>query len=564
MKELFTFQMPDTQPVELGSNNIHAVITIDQNGHVVKELLSYQDNKGKMITPTMPNRGSGVFAIAGSDVVQYFNPNYPKHYQANIALYKDILEKTGVPEAFALLSFTKFGLIQNLDFSKIKIPKDQKTQKADFNKVRLAFIYAPTGQYLHECSAIVNYWVNLRRNKIRDMAIGQVKCSIMGQLGTPLTDAPADVKFGFINGKLFSCNNDDAVSFGSPKYIGTGVTTETYIELVQRLNYLGNNPNHQIRFGEKILLFWSDGVSVQPLLEALKPLSFGKIIGINNTSLETIEQQLLSLWNDAHSIDELENHNFYATIITSQKTKIELTPVRKTSFVEVIRNIALYHTKQLRFSIHTRPHCIFLDAIYPLAVPTSKTKQYSDRDRVDVFNHVIYGQPLPRSLIARALGRLRVEGIPIVSSKHQIEVSDRMYTQLSFLSLEVPMTEIIELPSLQRQAYALGRLYSYACRQADGVSKTSNHSVRKLWGQINLNPMQGLHQLAKVFPIFIKDRSKAQATFDVLYQAVIKANPGVPERVDLDYGVAFMWGIATTCPKQSNNEFKKSIEVDSQ
>jgi hypothetical protein len=89
MRGLFTFKMPDTQPVEMGLNKIHAIVTIDENGQMVGELLPYEDNQGKMVTPTMPNKGSGVFAIAGSDVVQYFNPKYPKHYQANIARYED-------------------------------------------------------------------------------------------------------------------------------------------------------------------------------------------------------------------------------------------------------------------------------------------------------------------------------------------------------------------------------------------------------------------------------------------------------------------------------------------
>jgi CRISPR-associated protein (Cas_Csd1) len=581
MKELFTFMMPETQPVELGSNNIHAIITIDQNGQMVGELLPYKDNNGKMVTPTMPNRGSGVFAMAGSDVVQYFNPDCPKHYQANIALYEDIVDKTGEPEALALLSFAKSGVAQELDLSKVKIPKDPKTKKFDPNKVRLAFIYAPTGQYLHECPAIVDYWINLRRNNSvtqkrgkNPIAFAQVKCSITGQLGKALTDAPVDVKFGSTNGKLFSCNNDDAVSFGSPKYASTGVTTETYTELVQRLNYLGSSQDHQIFLGKQTLLIWSDGISTQPLLQGLQSLSSGEpttakkirkkgnveSINITDTSFEGIKQRLLSLWKGAHAVVKLDTHSFYVTTIMSQKTKIELTPIRKAGLVDVVENIALYHAKQLRFSRYSRPYWGFLDAIYPKV--TSKTKPYTDRDRGAIFNHAVYGQPLPRALIAKALSRLRVEGIPIASRKHQIKVSDRAYTQLSFLSLEIPMTEITELPPKQRQAYALGKLYSYACRMADGVSKTPNHGVRKLWGQINRNPKRALYQLAKRFPIYVSS-GKEQAIFNSLYRAVMEASSEVPERVDLDYGVAFMWGISATAPKQSNDESNNTTEVES-
>lgn len=572
MKELFTFQMPDPQPVELGVNNIHAIITIDRNGQMVGELLPYQDNKGKMVVPTMPNRGSGVFAIAGSDVVQYFNPERPKHYQANIALYEDILEQTGSAEASALLSFVKSGVTKELDLSRVKIIKGSDPNKA----IRLAFIYAPTGEYLHECPAIVDYWITLRRKKPIAVAVGQVKCNITGKLGTPLTDAPVDLKFGSTNGKLFSCNNDDAVSFGSPKYASTGVTIETYTELVQRLNYLGSSPDHQLRLGDRTLLIWSDGVSTQPLLQGLQSLSTGEPtapkktrkkgsvepINIIDTSLEGIKQRLLSLWKGTQAVVELDTRSFYTTTITSQKTKIELTPIRKAGLVEVVENIALYHAKQLRFSRYSRPHWGFLDALYP-AVSLNSNKPYTDRDRGAIFDCAVYGMPLPRALIGKALGRLKVEGVPIASTKHQIAVSNRAYTQLSFLSLEIPMTEITELPSLQRQAYALGRLYSYACRQADKVSNTPNHGVRKLWGQINRNPKRALYQLAKRFPIYVA-QGKDQAIFNTLYRAVMEADSAVPERVDLDYGVAFMWGVSATAPKAiDNKETEPTIEGES-
>jgi CRISPR-associated protein (Cas_Csd1) len=575
MKELFTFQMPAPQPLELGVNNIHAIITIDRNGQMVGELLPYTDNKGKMVTPTMPNKGSGVFAIAGSDVLQYFNSEYPKHYQANIARYEDIVEKTGAPEAMALLSFTKSGAAKGLDLSKVKIPKDKDPNKV----VRLAFIYVPTGQYIHECTAIVNYWIDLRRENLRKKPknISQVKCNITGKLGTTLTNGTADIKFGSVsNGKLFSCNNDDAISFGSPKYSSTGVTTETYEELVQRLNYLGNSPDHHIRLGDRTLFIWADGVSTQPLLQGLQPLSTGEPtapkktrkkgnvepINIIDTSLEGIKQRLLSLWKGTQALVKLDTRSFYTTTITAQKTKIELTPIRKAGLVDVVENIALYHAKQLRFSRYSRPHWGFLDALYP-AVSLNSNKPYTDRDRGAIFDCAVYGTPLPRALIGKALGRLKVEGVPIASTKHQITVSNRAYTQLSFLSLEIPMTEITELSPPQQQAYALGRLYSYACRQADKVSNTPNHGVRKLWGQINRNPKRALYQLAKRFPIYVA-QGKDQAIFNTLYRAVMEANSEVPDRVDLDYGVAFMWGVSVTASKAiENKETEPTIEGES-
>ena len=129
--------------------------------------------------------------------------------------------------------------------------------------------------------------------------------------------------------------------------------------------------------------------------------------------------------------------------------------------MKVVENIAVYHARQLRFSPYSRPHWAFLDAIYP-KVPMGASKPYPDSDRRAIFDHAVQGKPLPRTLVSKALGRLRVEGVPMASMKHQLKISDRAYTQLSFLSLEIPMAEITELPPLQQQAYALGRLYSYA------------------------------------------------------------------------------------------------------
>jgi hypothetical protein len=578
MKELLTFQMPATQPVELGANTIHAIITIDEDGRMVGEMMPYQDNKGKMVTPTMPNRGSQVIAIASSDTVQYFNPDHERHYRSTIERYEDVLARFNIPEVRSLLAFARSGVVKELDFSQIKVPKDNKTQQTDFNKVRLAFIYAPTGEYLHECQSIIDYWIDLRGKK--PTTSGQIKCSITGRFGTPLTSATADVKFGSINGKLFSCNTDDAVSFGSPKYASTGVTTETYTDLVQRLNYLGNSDDNRLSIGSQNLLIWTDGASLKPLLQGLgsslqvandnpvvavkktRKKGSSEPIEIIDTSLEGIKQRLLSLWKGTHAVAKLDTSNFYATTITAQNGRLELTPIRKAGLVEVVENIANYHAKQLRFSPYSRPHWAFLDALYP--VVTSKNKPYTDRDRGAIFDCAVYGTPLPRALISKALGRLKVEGVPIASAKHQIAVNNRAYTQLSFLSLEIPMTEITELPPLQRQAYALGRLYSYACRQADKVSNTPNHGVRKLWGQINRNPKRALYQLAKRFPIYVA-QGKDQAIFNTLYRSVMEASSEVPERVDLDYGVAFMWGVSATAPKSNDNnqETAPTIEDES-
>ena len=95
------------------------------------------------------------------------------------------------------------------------------------------------------------------------------------------------------------------------------------------------------------------------------------------------------------------------------------------------------------------------------------------------------------------------------------------------------------------------------------VSNTPNHGVRKLWGQINRNPKRALYQLAKRFPIYVA-QGKDQAIFNTLYRAVMEANSEVPERVDLDYGVAFMWGVSATAPKAiDNKETEQTIEGES-
>ena len=553
MRELFLFDMPQQPSVTMGDNTIHAIVTLDESGCVIGDIVAH---KGKMITPTMHNRGPQVIAIAGSDTLQYFNPEHGRHYQSTIALYEDALEKTNSPEVKAILAFAKDELATSLDFSGVKAPQDPKTKTSDINKAKLAFVYAPTGEYLHDCESIVGYWRDLREPKTIDAH--QIQCSITHRIGTRLTDAPADVKFGAIKGKLFSCNTDDAVSFGSPKYGSTGVTIETYTELVQRLNYLGNSDEHRLSIGQQTLLIWTDGASVKPLWDGLQGFSrkldaaprekktrkkgSTEPIEIVDTSLEGIRKRLLSLWKGAHSIARLDASHFYVTTVTAQKGRIELSPICRAKLVEVVENIAIYHARQLRFSPYSRPHWAFLDGIYP-KVSKAANKPYADGDRRAVFDHAIYGKRLPRALISKALGRLRVEGVPIGCLKHQLKISDRAYTQLSFLSLEIPMAEITELPPLQQQAYALGRLYSYACRQADQVSSTQNHGVRKLWGQINRNPKRALYQLAKRFPVYTK-AVKEQLIFNSLYRSVMEACPDVPEKVDLDYGVAFMWGIS--------------------
>ena len=44
----------------------------------------------------------------------------------------------------------------------------------------------------------------------------------------------------------------------------------------------------------------------------------------------------------------------------------------------------------------------------------------------------------------------------------------------------------------------------------------------------------------------------------------MEASAEVPERVDLDYGVAFMWGVSATAPKAiDNKETEQTIEGES-
>jgi CRISPR-associated protein (Cas_Csd1) len=162
---------------------------------------------------------------------------------------------------------------------------------------------------------------------------------------------------------------------------------------VQRLNYLGNSDDNRLSIGSQNLLIWTDGASLQPLLQGLgsslqvpidrvaavkKTRKKGSIepIEITDTSLEGIKQRLLSLWKGTHAIVKLDTSSFYATTITAQNGRLELTPIRKAGLVEVVENIATYHAKQLRFSPYSRPHWGFLDALYP--VVTSKNKPYTD------------------------------------------------------------------------------------------------------------------------------------------------------------------------------------------
>lgn len=165
-----------------------------------------------------------------------------------------------------------------------------------------------------------------------------------------------------------------------------------------------------------------------------------------------------------------------------------------------------------------------------------------------IFNHAVYGTFLPKMLIKKALNNLRLERLPIASLKHQISIDDRAYAQLLFLSLAIPMAKIEELSLAQQQAYALGKLYSYAFWQADRFSTSHNHSIRKLWGQINRNPKQALLRLSKIFRTMVV-AAKEEAIFSSLYQSVMEISWEIPEQVDLDYGIAFMWGIAVTSPK---------------
>lgn len=569
MRELLLFSMPQTQAVEIGVNTIQAIVTIDESGLLIGELISPETNERKMKTPTMPNRGSRVISIPGSDTVNYFNPDCPRHYQSTIARYEHILTVSDLAEAKALLAFTKSGVAKTLDYSQIKIPKGTDPQP-DINKVRLAFVYAPTGKYIHECQPIIDYWIELRRDK--PTSLGQIRCSITGKLGTPLVKANADIKFGNINAKIFTCNTDDAVSFGSVKYNSTGVTTETYTGLVQRINYLGSSNNHRITFGDRNLLIWTDGTSIAPLMQAAKSSvklpsttattestskktrSKGSIeaIEIGDCAPETIVQGLFGLWKGVSTISSLDVSKFYTISVTAQKKRCELSIIRQSGLVSAIENIANFHAKQLRFSRYSHPYWSFLDAIYPAVSATAK-KPYANSELGAIFDCAMYNTPLPKTLINKALGRLKIEGVPISSKKHHITLSNRTYTQLSFLSLAIPLMEITNFSPSQQQAYALGRLYSYACRQADKSSSTPNHGVRKMWGQINRNPKRALAQLSKRFPIYAS-HPKDLAVFNKLYRTVMEANSEIPELANLDYSIAFMWGISIIAPKAADPE----------
>lgn len=590
MKELLIPLLPnDAYAVStLGLVNINASITLDKDGNVVGPAVPL---KTKLSVPkTASSRGSGTQAIAGSDVIKWFVPTEgSKRYQNTLALYTTLLEEIGSDEVKAMLKSVESGAISNADFSQVPLkPKKGKTEAEALLDVRLVFVYAPTGEYIHDLPSLREWWVS--NQAIASKPKGdQIVCNITGRSGSRLTKSVGDVRIGTVGGGLFACADDDTYGFGASDYLTSGVTTETATELTQRLNYMGVADDYNIRIAGQTFLVWTDDGSVVPLEQGVNrswvvptPVDGDKrkkgkkrktaaekkktAIEITDTSVAGVRDHLMTLFKGAPSSGIVDASSFYSTTITAQKGKLELSPITKTAISEIADNIALYHAKQLRYSRRSAPVWALVRAAYH-NVGTAKKPPWTTRDQLALFNHALYGKPVPKMLITKTLKRFAIEANDVLFQPYTSELQigkNRIQAQIQLLSLSFAyenktMCKIEELSEEQQQAYALGRVYNYARWKADSTSSTKKNSVSNLWPTLHRNPAKALNTLVEKFPIVAAKQevpAAAQGKFDKLLRDVYSFGPTVPQRPSVEFLQAMSMGLVAKNEKKADADEK--------
>lgn len=378
--------------------------------------------------------------------------------KVNKALVDKIPQKSTIVQAFA-------------DFLEKWNPEQEENNPQlvnlgkELNSRKFAFCLAGNPDILlHEDKDLVKLLVNTAPTEEGMKAV----CSITGEQKNiaRLHDKIKNVIGGQASGTALVCfNNESEESYGFSQSFNSAISEEAMTKYTTALNMLTADKKHRAVLDDLTIIYWAmktGGNEEEILGFTLNPL--GK--QDENETANT----LMKILDDAKDgkiarerIDSLEtidtNVDFYIVGIKPNSSRLAIKFINKRKYGDLLQNIAQF---QLDMQLGTQNKLIPLSwLIGQMKSPKSNKEKVDPSIMARLFNTIVNNKPLPLSLLATMIRRIRTDvGLSNVSNIIRIGI---IKAYLNRKSRALGNKEEIKLSldvNSKNQAYLCGRLFA--------------------------------------------------------------------------------------------------------
>lgn len=430
-------------------------------------------NPSKVSANVADCRSNYIFGISNADKDRdKARRSHEDFVRVNKALLEKLEHKSPVVEAFANF------------LDKWEPEKEQDNEKLvnlgkELNTRKFAFCLAGHPEtLLHEDQDFLNLLLEQMEGSGQSED-SEGMCAVYGDIRNiaRLHNKIKNVSGGHTAGTLLVCfNNASEQSYGVIKSYNSCISEYAMMQYTEAFNILMADKNHHMLLDDTTVVYWAmnNGKEEEIMLGFLNPSG-----GMDEEETEKMLTELLKDARDGKIVRERINDlgvirddvDFYMVGIKPNESRLSVKFINRKVYGELLQNIAQF---QLDMQIGDKGRPIPLKRVNQvLLLPESTTDKIAPSLLARLFDSVVNGRPLPVSILAKAVKRIKMVVKPKDgkdknrSIKEQEQINKirvgliRAY--LNGKSRAMGQEEEIELSldvNFKNQAYLCGRLFA--------------------------------------------------------------------------------------------------------
>ena len=442
-----------------------------------------------------------------------------ERHQAFLNLLRQCASETGEPSVQAILRFLESGGASQVAERGIDPNLDE-------------FLFDVDGTIPSDLASVQAFWSKDEEGlRGTDLVTGE-ETSMVERMPIPIKGVPGGQVSGTM---LVSVNNASGESYGLSAAQNSPLGAATAEAVCNGLNALLASPNHSLRLGETVYLYWTRSPEERDVLRALKSDGEEEARLLREPWLAGVRRREPDSRNVGAYLRaplaggapvEVDSADFFLLALSANSSRIVVRDYHETTLDKAQSRLGRWYASLALVGLDgepTRPYSAFALAT---SLFRDAQKEMPKHLPVELVRGALLGSPLPLDLLVRAVRRNVVEGGPYSTYKgvRSLSTARLCLTKAVLLSQnafhDLDLTTML-LEDKQSPAYVCGRLLAlldtvqyYALRDPKtGRASTNATVVDRNYGAASTTP-------AIVLPLLIGNATKAHLP------KIRKVNPG--------------------------------------